>query len=382
MKVYFKNLDGIRFIAAVMVILQHTSDYMMGAARQLPNTFQYRFAGLGGYGVTLFFVLSGYLIFYLLFTEHKVTNNVSVKKFYIRRILRIWPLYIGYGLILIFGIDYAMARLGTPVNTPEAENLFYLFTFSINLQMLFALPNKGIIELYWSLCIEEQFYLIAPWLVKKWANKMLYIIITLIGIGLLSKIVFHYLEHSGMVRINKHNPLYFFTLCRLDDFGVGALAAFIYFKKSMYAKVEKIVTNKIVQLCVILLAAAIVLRFISLPGVIDTYLSSTVPAILFAFIILSASTGTFIVSLENKFLKQLGKYSYGIYVFHAVVAQLVLIVFLKYLPSPTSLNYDILYPLASIACTSLVACISYEIYEKQFLKLKDRFAIVKRGDAK
>lgn len=80
--------------------------------------------------------------------------------------LRIWPLYFGFGLIQIFGIDWAMKHMGNPVDTPVLENLFYLFTFSINLQLLFATLNRGIIELYWSVCIEEQFYLLAPWLVK------------------------------------------------------------------------------------------------------------------------------------------------------------------------------------------------------------------------
>ncbi len=77
----------------------------------------------------------------------------------------------------------------------------------------------------------------------------------------------------------------------------------------------------------------------------------------------------------------LGKYSYGIYVFHAVVAELILVVFMKYLPAKSILNYDILYPLGCVIATAIVAGLSYEIYEKRFLKLKDKFAIVKTKDA-
>lgn len=376
MKVYFKNLDGLRFIAATMVILQHCSDYMLSAG--LPNIFKKQLEGLGGYGVTLFFVLSGYLIFYLLFSERKISGTVKVRNFYIRRMLRIWPLYLGFGLVLIFGIDYVLTRMGIPIHTPVGENLFYLFTFSINLQMLFAVPNRGIIELYWSVCIEEQFYLVAPWLVKKFYHGMVCVIFTLIGLAIASKIVLHYLEVSGTLKINHHNPLYFFTLCRLDDFGIGALAAILYFKKPWFEKVSHIVTNKGIQFIVIVFTVLLVLHFIPLPSVINTYLFSTIPAILFAFIILAASTGKFIVNLERKTFKMLGKYSYGIYIFHAVVSQFILFAFTHYLPGRSILLYDFLYPVCCVIGTAVVAGLSYELYERHFLKLKNKFALIKK----
>ncbi len=379
MKVYFKNLDGLRFIAAAMVILQHTSEYKSyNADLNLPNMFRRNFEGLGSYGVTLFFVLSGFLIFFLLFTERKVTNTVNVKNFYIRRILRIWPLYLGFGILMILGIDYLQGKLGNYIHTPALENFFYLFTFSINLQMLFAIPNKGIIELYWSVCIEEQFYLFAPWLVKKWGNRIPYIIIGLIAIGLISKFIFYELQTRGHYDFNNINPLYFFTLCRLDNFGIGALAAYIYFNKTLYAKVERFVTNRIIQLIVILFTLAFVLNMIPEPWFVKTFLFATFPAVLFAFIILAASTGKFVFNLETRLLRALGKYSYGIYVFHAVVSQLILAIFIKLLPNNSKLTYEIVYPLICIIATSIVAALSYEIYEKRFLKLKDRFAIIKK----
>ncbi|MEP6675797.1 MAG: acyltransferase [Ferruginibacter sp.] len=402
MRVYFKNLDGIRFIAALLVILQHTSDYKEFQNKGISNIFRPYVGDFGSYGVTLFFVLSGYLIFYLLFAEKQVTNTISIKNFYIRRILRIWPLYIGFGLVLIFGIDYVLAKVGTPVHTPALTNLFYLCTFSINLQMLFAIPNKGIIELYWSVCIEEQFYLFAPWLVKKGYKKMLSVIIGLIVIGIASKFVLHYIElHYDVYTVlseytlklnfpfknfhisdhfNHNNPLYFFTLCRLDNFGFGALAAWIYFNKPLYAKVEKIVTNKIVQIIVVLFTFLYITHIIPEGRFINLYFFSTVPSILFAYIIMSASTGDFFINLENKPLKLLGKYSYGIYVFHAVVSELILVAFMKFLPANTLLNYDVLYPLTCIVCTAIVAALSYELYERHFMKLKQRFTIVKNHD--
>ncbi|MFZ1529712.1 MAG: acyltransferase [Ferruginibacter sp.] len=380
MRIYFKNLDGIRFIAAFLVILQHTAEYKEDAKAALPNSLLHQFKEFGGYGVTLFFVLSGFLIFYLLFAEHDFKKTIDIKSFYIRRILRIWPLYMGFGLVLIFGIDYAMKILGTPVSTPVFVNLFYLLTFSINLQLLFSGINRGIIELYWSVCIEEQFYLVAPWLVKKWFPKMLYVIIALIGVGITSKFFMRWLEIGRGYHFNNNNPLYFFTLCRIDNFGIGALAAYIYFRKDLYRKVERFVTNKWIQATVTLFTILYMIKLVPMPWFERTYFFSTTPSVLYAYLILAASTGHFFVNLEKPLLKSLGKYSYGIYVYHAVLSQLILVAFLKILPAKTVLNYDIIYPLACTVITALVAALSYEIYEKPFMKLKQRFTIVKNHE--
>ena len=107
-KVYFKNLDGIRCLAAVMVLMQHVSDYKKDLGTDVANAERPFVSSLGMFGVTLFFVLSGFLIFYLLFTEKKLTGTVRVKDFYIRRMLRIWPLYFGFGILSILGIDLVL----------------------------------------------------------------------------------------------------------------------------------------------------------------------------------------------------------------------------------------------------------------------------------
>ncbi|MBC7867713.1 MAG: acyltransferase [Gloeobacteraceae cyanobacterium ES-bin-316] len=378
MRIYFKNLNGVRFIAAFLVILQHTTEYKLFTNLNLPNIFEHHFAGLGGYGVTLFFVLSGYLIFYLLFAEQEISHTIQIKNFYVRRILRIWPLYIGFGVILILGIDYILFKmLGTNLRTPRVENLIYLTAFSINLQMLFAIPNKGIIELFWSVCIEEQFYLFAPWMVKKGHKKMLILILALIFLGIASKFFMHYLEVNQYHDFNQNNPLYYFTICRFDNFGLGALAAYIHFKPALFIKVEKYVTNKWLQVVVVFLTLVYIFNFFPKVYVIEKYFFSTLPSVLFAYIILAASTGKFFVNLETPFLNLMGKYSYGIYVFHAVVSEIILYGFLKANVQRSILIYDFFYPLTCLIFTCIIAGLSYELYEKKFLKLKNRFALIK-----
>src|SRR6187402_1609381 len=160
MKVYFKNLDGIRFFAALFVLLQHSFGFRNGYSPGYPflnHCFEYT----GIIGVNLFFILSGFLISYLLLIEKDTTKTVSYRNFYIRRVLRIWPLYLGYGLVLTFFSPYVSERLGLGNNTDFTQmliNMVFLFLFSVNVQIAFLGDNKGIFEISWSVCVEEQFY--------------------------------------------------------------------------------------------------------------------------------------------------------------------------------------------------------------------------------
>ena len=104
-KIYFSGLNALRFFAAYFVLLHHGET--IRAKFGLPNFEAYSFFRNGMIAVSVFFVLSGFLITYLLLDEIQRTNDVSIKKFYSRRILRIWPLYyllvfIGLALIPLF----------------------------------------------------------------------------------------------------------------------------------------------------------------------------------------------------------------------------------------------------------------------------------------
>jgi peptidoglycan/LPS O-acetylase OafA/YrhL len=375
-KVYFKNLDGIRCLAAVMVLMQHVSDYKKDLGTDVANAERPFVSSLGMFGVTLFFVLSGFLIFYLLFTEKKLTGTVRVKDFYIRRMLRIWPLYFGFGILSILGIDLVLKYMGAPVHTPVAENFFYLFTFSINLQMVFTTMNRGIIELYWSVCIEEQFYLFAPWLVKK-GKAMLSIILGLIATGIFTRFLMAWLHSSHTVSFDEAlNPLGFFTTCWFDAFGYGIFAAWLHFNRDIYQRIRPVVENRWIQGAVLLFTLLYITNIIPRPELIEEYFFSTIPAILFAFIILAASTGNFIFNLEYPLLKRIGRYSYGIYVFHASIAQICLFVFLKLFSRSNVFVFEFLYPLTCLAGVILVSGLSYELYEKRFLRIKKKFTLV------
>lgn len=375
-RVYFKHFDGIRFFAALLVMFQHLSNYKADLSGQIPNAEQGLATYAGFHGVTLFFVLSGFLIFYLLFTEKKYTGTVAIKDFYIRRILRIWPLYLGFGLASILGIESILSILGYNAKTNVGENLVYLSLFAVNLQLLFGTINRGIIELYWSVCIEEQFYLIAPWLIKK-KNSFLKISFSLIAIGILTKIALHYLLANGIIHMNQHtNPVYIFTTSWFDAFGFGVLAAYILYNQEIYEKVKHLVEHKLLQGVVVLFTLLYILDIIPRPQFLTNTLFSTIISVPFAFLILAAASGKFLFNLETPFLKRLGKYSYGMYVLHSAILQVVLWTAARFIKLDNTLFYEVLYPLLSVSLVIIASGLSYELYEQHFLKLKRHFTVV------
>ncbi len=379
MKVYFPNLDGLRFFAAFLVVLEHSSYYLASAVPAYVSHTRPHLVESGRYGVTLFFVLSGFLITYLLMAEQQKTQTIDIRKFYIRRMLRIWPLYFAFGLATIFFTDTLLAHLGIFVHTPKMTNLLYLLTFTINFQLIFAASNRGIVSLLWSVCVEEQFYALWPWAVKKGAKNMKAVIAGFIAIGILSTIVMHLLVVSGYVH-GQMNPVYIFPLCRFGHFGIGALGAYFLFHKERFPMLIALTENKVLQVVVVLLALLISFQIIRTPYLLDAYFLDMVPALLFGFIILAAVSGKFLINMEKGLLKRMGAYSYGIYVLHTTVAQACVGIFKRYIPAGF-LTYEILYPLFVTAAVVVVAGLSYEFYEKRFLQAKKKFTIIQNHPA-
>src|ERR1044072_3982975 len=189
--IYFSGLNGLRAIAAMAVVISHIT-LNLGEFHLNPFIFgsfqdgKPQGLNLAGYGVSIFFVISGFLITYLLQAEKEI-QPVNIKKFYMRRILRIWPLYYIY-LILVLA---TLLAFGIAINLKML--LLYVF-FAANVPYVLdtALP---LLAHYWSIGVEEQFYLFWPWLNKK-TNALLTLTLALIIILLGAKISLH-LFHPG-----------------------------------------------------------------------------------------------------------------------------------------------------------------------------------------
>jgi peptidoglycan/LPS O-acetylase OafA/YrhL len=162
-RIYFPELDGLRFIAFMMVYLFHKGVPPPVLARLIGSRLAHVFLDNGGYGVQLFFILSGYLITALLLREEARYGRIALRAFWVRRILRIWPLYYLTVLIGFFLLPGIEGMLGTPGHRQMLQTHFLPFLgFLGNWSMALAGPLPDWLSVLWSVCVEEQFYLIVP----------------------------------------------------------------------------------------------------------------------------------------------------------------------------------------------------------------------------
>ncbi|HEV7621942.1 MAG TPA: acyltransferase, partial [Flavisolibacter sp.] len=167
-RIYFKNLNGIRFFAALLVILSH-----LEALKNIAGLKNYEsvhfFLNSGCIGVVLFFVLSGFLITNILLKEQAEIKTININRFYIRRALRIWPLYF---LILFLGsfIFPYIPFLSYTARTVTTDKQFLLYLLLMpNISALFFASLPFLAQL-WSIGVEEQFYILWPIIISKTKN--------------------------------------------------------------------------------------------------------------------------------------------------------------------------------------------------------------------
>lgn len=381
MKVYFKNLDAIRFIAALLVVLHHAQFYKKESGLSSWTFLNHSFADTGRIGVNLFFVLSGFLISYLLLKENSQTGTISFKNFYIRRMLRIWPLYLAYGITLTALSPYIFQMLGLPA-VPDVKiiltNLAFLLLFAVNIQLAFFPYNKGILEITWSVCIEEQFYLLWPLLILLFRKRLKTLFIVMLSIGFLSKTLclvlplFFNVTTPELFGIN-----YVLLFDKLELFGMGMFAAYILFNKHLYAGFLNRILNRRTQWIMLILTILVTFSIINIPWLSKNYYDHFIHAILFGYLMLMAVADNSILHLEYPLLKTMGKISYGLYLFHGPICQLLLMVFQKMFKHlQPVITYEIIYPAACVVVSCGVAYLSYELYEKHFLKIKSKYAAI------
>ena len=353
-KIYFPNLNGLRFIAALAVIIYHV----------------YGLETLNGHlGVILFFALSGFLITTLLLEEKEVTSTVNIKFFFIRRCLRIWPLYFLIVLItfLLVGIIFQGYSLST-----YKGNFWYYLIFIPNVAFIInaALPYASIL---WSVGSEEQFYVTWPFLVKYTGVYFwVVLIVVLVGFTALPNV----LDYLNFHRYGGKNEVMAFIshlMVRMafNCMATGALTAYIWRKRP---GLFRYIFSVPAQVVVILLTLLLWIKNYHKMG------SDEVFAILFSLIIANAALNPAnILKLENAVFKHLGKISYGLYVYHLLVLAVVTYAAVEITGSP--LGKHALFATGTLA-TIGVATVSYNYFEKFFLKIKNlRFTVIKSGDA-
>ncbi len=232
-RIYFDYLDSLRFFAFFAVFIAHAAILFPISADWFYSLYRSIFSN-GAYGVNFFFILSGFLISYLLMAEKKDTGRVSVRTFYLKRVLRIWPLYFVVFVSAIFilpfivralGADYIAGSIKTFPNlgmtTGEDGPWWFLFFVGNFYRAHEWGPTPFALGVLWSVCIEEQFYLFWPWVVKKFKHKgMLYVALLVMGISLIYKAFY----------INDANLAYYGSLSVAMDLAVGCVLGIFYFR--------------------------------------------------------------------------------------------------------------------------------------------------------
>jgi peptidoglycan/LPS O-acetylase OafA/YrhL len=361
-------LDGIRGLAIVLVMLFHLS--MVPAVGRSAETWQ-AFTQYGGLGVDVFFVLSGFLITGIL--RATLAEPHYFRNFYARRVLRIFPLYyavVFFSLcVLPHVVPWTTVKFG-PANRDGVWYWLHLSNFAIARRGAFV---HGILDISWSLAIEEQFYLVWPAVVLFASARSLgRICVALIFGSCVSRLV---------LTLYGANPItvYTLTFCRLDGLALGALSAM-----AVRAMNQDTLRIWVVRGLAAVAASTLVL-LLPLSSLAAAGLAAAYWHLLAASLTGCAILGIFgwprapvQVAFHWPPLRVLGRYSYGLYLFHYPIAALIRDRVLQPAHLPilwgSSLpSLCLFYSVAGCAAFS-AAFLSWQLYEKRFLRLKRFFA--------
>ena len=373
-KIHFPGLNGLRFVAAFSVLLYHVEAFKSFA--EMPNWISLEFwRALGPYGVVCFFTLSGFLITYLLLEETKRSGTIRIRKFYLRRILRIWPLYyliVALGFLALPGVSELLVH--KQVQLPED-------TFSTLPLFVFFLPNMawvfyGIIPFLgplWSVGVEEQFYLLWPALLRVLRRHplagILGVIAVMLGLRFVLPQVAVALASGPAISRNWQVALAFLWTLKLECMAMGALAAYVLHRDRTW--ILKVLHHPLTQI------AALGLILASLGwGLRYRQFDNVVWGGAFAVLIVNlAGNPKSLLRLENRALDYLGRISFGLYVYHSFVIAGLLLVLRNWMPTDGFLFNSVLYALAA-GLTVGLSGLSYRYYESPFLRLKTRYMVV------
>ena len=364
-KVAFPHLDGLRFLCFLGVFLFHGFPTGSAAVAQSVPYRAVRFAFRhGDLGVNFFFVLSGFLITYLLLEEKHRRGGIHVGYFYVRRILRIWPLYfacVAFGF-LVFPL---LKRLAGAEPNETADPIMYLL-FLGNFDVIRnGLPDAGVLGVLWSVAVEEQFYLAWPLLLAAVPlGHELWVLLTVLA----TSIAFRSMQTDYLV-------LTFHTLGLIGDMAVGGIAAYAAIRyRSFVDRISEMPRPAIWGLYA--LAAAV----FSLDLEVLHPFDRLVAALVFAAVILEQnySKASLFKMGRSSVLTLLGQRTYGMYCLH-MIGNVTALQIARLLHLDADLWHVLVFvPLTSLGATILLSEVSYRHFELPFLRLKRRFQFFTR----
>ncbi len=367
---FYPFIDGLRSLAILAVLSYHSE---LGTHSGGVSLVISKILGTGGKGVDLFFVLSGFLITGILVRSKRKKNYL--KSFFMRRVLRIFPLY----YLVLFLTFFILPNFNHPnLEKWSSVEPFWYFTYLSNFYIgLRGQFSHGIVDLSWSLAIEEQFYLLWPFVVLFFSKESLKKVC--LGIVLFTFLTRIILAESGYSRLF----IYTFTLCRVDALVLGALASLLYEEGH---EVLIFIKSHISKL---LLSSILIFSTCNFLGIYNSSLrlslSYSMVGLSFFFILIyllkenELGDSWAIKNLEKKWPLLIGKYSYGIYLFHNPIQAAIRPFFLNALSLYSSEAWGIFVQLIFITLVTILATLlawmSFELFEKHFIKMKKKFSV-------
>ncbi len=323
----------------------------------------------GWIGVQLFFVLSGFLITRILIRTAGASNHYQV--FFTRRALRIWPLYYAALLLLLV----ILPRWGLEMPRDPSLSVYLWFFLSNFVQPLH--PGGMAIPHFWSLAVEEQFYLVWPFIVHRLSPRG--VVQVSVGVALLSLLSRGLLLHAGM----SEGVAYEWTPCRMDALALGAAAAALTEMPAALSWLRQHMAVLGWGGVAVFGAGALVSRAYDVYGWLPQTAGYACLALALSMLVLWLAVGDraegsngLVRGLGSLPLRKVGQYSFGMYVIHVPLGGFVLLPLAKSLGWGVhpSLWVQVGFAVLGVVCSFLVAMLSYHVLERPFLALKPRLA--------
>jgi peptidoglycan/LPS O-acetylase OafA/YrhL len=371
-KVYFENLDGLRFLCFLSVFFFHSfhTDFDYIKTTDIYHFIKRDVFGNGNLGVNFFFVLSGFLITYLLIEEKKLNGQIDIKKFWLRRILRIWPLFYLCIIIGFFIFPFLKSAFGQQPN--ETATIWYYLTFTNNFDFIKnGLPDASILGVLWSVAIEEQFYFVWPIILYLLPIKKYWLAFSIV---IITSLIFRGFNNNYMA--HEHH-----TLSCIGDMAIGAFGAWlIQTNENFKTKVQNL-KRIYIWLIYILFLLIYIYRdeILSLNNFLLDVVERPLIAVIILLIILEQcfSDKSLFKMSKFKLLTKYGTITYGLYCLHFIGILIVTTLTKKYSLNTELWQVIIIDTSFALVLTIVISLISYNIYEKPFLKLKEKFAYIK-----
>lgn len=370
---HLPQLDGIRGVAIIMVLIYHFIAISPSPNTDLENTI-FTFTKSGWIGVDLFFVLSGFLITRILLTTKD--KEKYYLNFYVKRVLRIFPLYYLVLIILLIIVPSLIANIPSQLQL-MSDNQLWFWTYLANWYIAYEGDfNKTSGGYFWSLAVEEQFYIVWPFVVYNF--RLFSFQKACVLLFVLTYILRNIMLFSGF----STTSVYVATITHMDGLLIGAWLATVLIDCKNIVLIRKLLNLSAVISLLLLVSFYLYDKSFYFWNFLVASTGYTLLSILFAAILFES-----VVNAESKMnlffgsglLRNVGKYSYAMYLFHVPISKQLYSKFygIKLITMQPLIIQWFEFVLFSSLITFIISYISWYCFEKHFIKFKVYFEVNK-----